>query len=305
MSLSKTEIEICEVGPRDGLQSLTRKFSVAEKVKMINQLTSAGAMRIEAGSFVNSKKVPNMSDFEEVLDRINRKTGVTICGLALNEKGVHRALSHGGVDEIRYVLVASETFSRINQGASIDQSVQILENVWRDIKKANKKFTVVIAAAFGCPYEGYVEETKVNELVRKSISFGADEILLADTIGVGVPNQVVNFSKSLKKIVKNKMFGFHFHNTRNTGYANAIAAVNSGAKILDSSIGGIGGCPFVPRATGNIATEDLLYLLSNSGYTSSLNDTKLLPIVGWLKSLIPNCVTGQLHESGYFPKKLP
>ena len=300
MSSSKSKIEICEVGPRDGLQNLKRKFSVNEKVKMINSLISAGVKRIEAGSFVNPKKVPNMADFEKVLDRINREKDVTICGLTLNEKGVQRALKHGGVNEIRHVLVASETFSKINQVASIDSSIQILENVASDIRKEEKKLCVVIAAAFGCPYEGKIKKTKVLNLVKRSLRCGADEILLADTIGVGVPDQVISFSESLRSIVGGKMFGFHFHNTRNTGYANAIAALSSGGKILDSSIGGIGGCPFVPRATGNIATEDLLYLTSKSGYHANFDESKLLDIVGWLRKRIPNSVSGQLYDSGYF-----
>ena len=303
MDLSEKRVEICEVGPRDGLQNLNRKFTVTERVEMINMLINAGATRIEAGSFVNAEKVPNMDDFEKVLDCINRRKGVTICGLTLNEKGVQRALSHGGVDEIRYVLVASETFSHINQGTSISKSIQMLKNTSSAIKKENKKLSVVIAAAFGCPYEGQVKQSKVLELVETSIHCHADEVVLGDTIGVGVPNQVVSFSKGLKPLVGDKAFGFHFHNTRNTGYANAFAAVSSGAKILDSSIGGIGGCPFVPKATGNIATEDLLYLLTNCGYSLDLDELKLLDIVGWLTNLVPNSVTGQLYQSGYIPTK--
>jgi hydroxymethylglutaryl-CoA lyase len=301
MELFSRKLEICEVGPRDGLQNLKRKFSVSERVDLVDRLIDAGACRIEVGSFVNTKRVPNMGGFEEVLDRIKRQKGVTISGLSLNEKGVERALSHGGLDEIRFVLVASDTFSKINQGASVSQTLQALRNVSKKIKIHNVKLSVVIAAAFGCPYEGNIKECKVIDLVKKSLSYGAKEIIVADTIGSGLPSQVTSFIKKVTPLLGEALLGFHFHNTRNTGYANAMAAINGGADILDASIGGIGGCPFVPNATGNIATEDLLYLIPNSEPGLSYNKLKLLEIVDWLKELIPEYLTGKLSDAGYFP----
>ena len=298
------QIEICEVGPRDGLQNLKRPFSVAEKVELINKLSDFGIPRIEAGSFVNVKKVPNMGDFESVLDMIKRKEKVTIAGLALNEKGVQRALSHGGVDEVRYVIVASNTFSKINQGTSVQQTLQMLENVASNVLKQKKKLSVVVAAAFGCPYEGEIPKLKVFDLLKRSLEFGADEIIVADTIGAGFPAQVEDFCNMIKSIIGDKLFGFHFHNTRNLGYANALAAINGGAHILDSSVGGLGGCPFVPKATGNIATEDLLYLLKKYRKAANLDSSELLEIVGWLTKLIPESITGQLYEAGFFPENI-
>lgn len=300
MAPSELTIKICDVSPRDGLQNLDRIFSVNEKVLLIKQLIAAGLRSIEVGSFVNPARVPQMAEIEEVLKRVNPPEGTCFAALTMNERGVDRALACG-VDELRYVIVASEVFSQHNQRATIKEAQAEFLSTAKKVHAHDRTSTAIIAAAFGCPYLGNVDPDVVQKIAMRAVEAGADAVIFADTIGAGVPTQVTDFCNNFRRSAGDIPFGFHFHNTRNTGYANAFAAVAGGASILDASIGGIGGCPFAPGATGNIATEDLLYMLQPSGVETGLNATALLRIVDWLANRIPDEITGQLSSAGYFP----
>ena len=300
MAPSEPTIKICDVSPRDGLQNLDRIFSVDEKVTLIKQLIGAGLRNIEVGSFVDPARVPQMAGIEDVLKRIDQPEGTCFAALTMNGQGVDRALACG-IDELRYVIVASEVFSHHNQRATIIEAEAEFSSTTKKAHAHDRTSTAVIAAAFGCPYSGNVDPDVVQKIAMRAVEAGADAVIFADTIGAGVPAQVTVFCNNFRRSAGDIPFGFHFHNTRNTGYANAFAAVAGGASILDTSIGGIGGCPFAPGATGNIATEDLLYMLQLSGVETGLNATALLGIVDWLADRIPDKITGQLSSAGFFP----
>lgn len=281
--MSVTRAQIVEVGPRDGLQNEPVMVTTDDKVGYLEALVDAGLTRIEAVSFVHPDRVPQMADAEAVMARVPRRAGVRYAGLVLNRRGLARAAG-AGVDEVNVVVVASETFSRRNQGTSIEDALRVAEDVVAGAAAAGLFTTVTIGAAFGCPFEGEVPARRVAAIARRAAATGADEIALADTIGVAVPADVTRRLDAVGEVTGTPL-RCHFHNTRNTGYANAVAALHSGATTLDASSGGIGGCPFAPRATGNIATEDLLYLLSRSGVETGLQ----LP-----KVLVPSARVGQL-----------
>ena len=294
-------VSICDVAARDGLQSEKRIWSVAERVELINRLAKTGIRRIEAVSFVNPKRVPQMADAEKVMAQIDREVDVRIAGLALNMKGVERALD-AGVDEVRYVVVASETFNQKNQGASIAETMTGLESIAGRVKASGKVFSAVIGASFGCPFEGEITTEAVVNIGVRLQALGVDEILLADTIGCAVPTEVRERVDGLQSVLEDSTaVGCHFHNTRNTGIANAVAAVESGVRILDASVGGIGGCPFAPRATGNISTEDLVYILRNMGYETSIDLPQLIDVATWVEDYFDDPLPGQVMKAGLFP----
>ena len=294
-------VSICDVAARDGLQSEKRIWSVAERVELINRLAKTGIPRIEAVSFVNPKRVPQMADAEKVMAQIDREVDVRIAGLALNMRGVERALD-AGVDEVRYVVVASETFNQKNQGASIAETMTGLESIAGRVKASGKVFSAVIGASFGCPFEGEITTEAVVNIGVRLQALGVDEILLADTIGCAVPSEVRERVDGLQSVLEDSTaVGCHFHNTRNTGIANAVAAVESGVRILDASVGGIGGCPFAPRATGNISTEDLVYVLRNMGYETSINLPRLIDVATWVEDYFDDPLPGQVMKAGLFP----
>ncbi|HEY9522048.1 MAG TPA: hydroxymethylglutaryl-CoA lyase, partial [Thermopolyspora sp.] len=236
------DIEVIEVGPRDGLQNEPVIVSTSAKVAYIEALVAAGLRRVEAVSFVHPKRVPQMADAEEVMARVPRVPGVRYAGLVLNERGLDRALK-AGVDEVNVVVVATETFSRRNQGMSVDDAVRGFGTIAARARAAGLGVSLTVAASFGCPFEGEVTPARVAELVRRCP--GAQEVALADTIGVGVPAGVRRLVKAVREVTPLPL-RFHFHNTRNTGYANAITAIEAGVTILDASAGGIGGCPYAP-----------------------------------------------------------
>lgn len=287
---------ICEVGPRDGLQNLARHFSVQERVTLIDELAKAGLRRIEAVSFVNPRNVPQMAGAEEVLAQIARPDGLEIAGLALNARGVERALACR-LDEIRFVVVASETFSMRNQGASIAETMAGFKTTAPRIKASGMRMTGVIAAAFGCPFEGDVPLARIIDIAGQLVAEGADEIVLADTIGVATPADVTLRISRTVSASQGRAVGVHFHNTRNLGLVNAYAALGAGATILDSSVGGLGGCPFAPRATGNIATEEIGLML---GDETGLSLSALLAICARIETLTGEAVPGQLAKAGLF-----
>ncbi|MFE3448986.1 hydroxymethylglutaryl-CoA lyase [Nonomuraea sp. NPDC059194] len=296
--MQSIDVEVIEVGPRDGLQNEPVIVPTAAKVAYIEALVTAGLRRVEAVSFVHPRRVPQMADAEEVMARVPRVSGVRYAGLVLNERGLDRALA-AGVDEVNVVVVATETFSRRNQGMSVDDAVRSFGVIAERASRAGLGVTLTVAASFGCPFEGEVEPARVAELVRRCP--GADEVALADTIGVGVPADVRRLAAAVGEATAAPL-RFHFHNTRNTGYANAVAALESGAAALDASAGGIGGCPFAPAATGNIATEDLLYLLHRSGVRTGADLPATLAAAALIEKQLGAAVPAQLGRAGMWPE---
>lgn len=296
-------IELLEVGPRDGLQMEPGVLPTAVKAELIERLLRAGLKRIEVASFVNPKKVPQMADAEELLGRLRRPEGVWFTGLVLNRKGLDRAIA-AGCNEIGMVVVASDTFNRRNQGVGTDESIAAWLDIARSAREAGIRAQVSISAAFGCPFEGEVPVERVLDVARRVAEAEPFEICFADTIGAGVPGQVTNLLRQARAALPDVRLRCHFHNTRNMGIANAHAAIEAGAVTLDASIGGLGGCPFAPAATGNIATEDLLYLLERSGIETGVSPTSLIETARWLQQQLGRTLPGMLMKAGPFPKAL-
>jgi len=276
-----SKIEIIEVGPRDGLQNQDTVLSTSDKLKLIEKLIAAGARRIEAASFVNPTRVPQMADAEAVCAGLPSHSPATFIGLVLNERGAERAIE-SGIAELGSVAVASDTFAMRNQKQTSAQSVDVSRSIIRMAKAAGRRAQATIAVAFGCPFEGEVPVKRVVAMAKAIAQEGPHEIAIADTIGVGVPLQVKTLVAALRAEIGDIPLRCHFHNTRNTGIANAMAAVEAGVLRLDASVGGIGGCPFAPAATGNIATEDLVYILERSGFETGYSLDALSAMVPWL-----------------------
>ena len=292
-------MEIVEVGPRDGLQNEAVMVSTDDKIDFVERTIAAGLRRIEATSFVHPKRVPQMADAEAVMAGVPRRSDVSYIGLVLNRRGFERAAA-AGVDEVNCVVLASETFSQRNQGMSVAESVQIVREIVKDARSAEIALSVTIGAAFGCPFEGEIAEEAVHALARLMGDLGVAEIALADTIGVGVPAQVSRLVAGVATAAPEVRLRCHFHNTRNTGYANAFAALDSGVTVLDAATGGIGGCPFAPNATGNIATDDLVYMLDRSHRETGADLEQLIATSRWLQGRLGN-ISGQLVRAGGFP----
>lgn len=297
-------VQIVEVAPRDGLQNEAARLDTATKVQLINAAVDAGARRIEATSFVHPRRVPQMADAEAVMDAVPRRAGVAYIGLALNLQGVERALS-ARCDEINLVVVASETFNQRNQGTSSDATLAMIEEATGTIHAAGARVSVTVAASFGCPFEGEVPTGRVVELARRVVAAGCDELALADTIGVAVPRDIHQRVEAVRGAVGGVSFRLHLHDTRHTGIANAQAAIDAGVDVLDAALGGIGGCPFAPAATGNIATEDLLYLLDRSGIAHGWSTPAAIEIVSWLEKRLGHALPGMLARAGAFPPSVP
>ncbi len=294
------KIEIIEVGPRDGLQSQSVPLPTAVKAELIARLVAAGLRRIEVTSFVNPKRVPQMADAEALLAALPKVPGVSYIGLVLNRKGFERARA-AGCDEVGMAVSASDSFNRRNQGVSTQESIEAWLDIAPAARAAGIKAHVTIATAFGCPYEGAVDAQRVFEIAEQCADGGPGELAIADTIGVGVPTQVADLLSGLRERLPGTPLRAHFHNTRNTGLANAYAAVTAGAAALDASIGGIGGCPFAPAATGNIATEDLRYLLGRMGVETGVSIDSLIATSRWLELQLGVPVPGMVVKAGNFP----
>ncbi len=294
-------IDIVEVGPRDGLQSEPGVVATAVKVEFIERAIANGLRRSEVASFVNPKRVPQMADAEAVVAALPRREGVHYIGLVLNDKGFERAAA-AGCNEIGMAVVASETFNRRNNGCSVDESVAAWLRIAAAAQDAGIRAQVTVSAAFGCPFEGEVPVERVVELAQRVAEARPFEIALADTIGVGVPAQVTEIVSRVREAVPGIALRCHFHNTRNTGLANAFAAVQAGVHTLDASLGGIGGCPFAPAATGNIPTEDLVYLLHRSGYETGVDLDGAIETGHWLQERLGRPVPGMLVKAGNFPR---
>ena len=290
-------IEIVDVGPRDGLQNEDRTLSPEVRSELCEKLAAAGVPRIEAASFVNPKRVPQMAGAEDVMAAIEHAQGTTYAGLVLNERGYERAIE-AGVDEVRYAFPVTETFAKRNQNTTVAEATQLAARLVERARLDGVRVSITLSAAFGDPFEGRVEPEHVLRIADEVAGSAPDEIVLADTIGVGVPSQVRNLVESVA--THGITVGCHFHDTRNTGMANAAAAVESGATVLDASVGGTGGCPFAPRATGNIATEDLVYLLHGMGYETGIDLDALIEVAAWLAQQLGKELPGQVYKAGNF-----
>jgi hydroxymethylglutaryl-CoA lyase len=295
-----SHIELVEVGPRDGLQNESTHFSTETKLAFIERAYAAGLRRIEVASFVNPKRVPAMADAEAVLAGLTHHTDLRSIGLVLNAKGFERAAA-AGCREIGMAVVASDTFNQRNQGVTTDESIAAWLEIAAKARAVGLRYQVTVAAAFGCPFEGEVPIERVVEIARRVAEAQPIEIAVADTIGVAVPTHVTELITRLREALPGMPLRGHFHNTRNTGLANAYAAVAAGVSTLDASIGGIGGCPFAPAATGNIPTEDLVYLLSRMGVDTGVDLERLITTAHWLEDHLGRPVPGALSKSGSFP----
>jgi hydroxymethylglutaryl-CoA lyase len=301
---TRNVIEIVEVGPRDGLQSEPGVLPTATKVEFIERAIAAGLRRIEVTSFVNPRRVPQMADAEAVLAALPRRAGVHYVGLVLNQKGFERAAA-AGCTEIGMAVVASDTFNRRNQGVSTEESIAAWHGIASAAHRAGIRAQVTVSAAFGCPFEGEVPVARVVDVVQRVAEAEPFEIALADTIGVGVPAQVTELVGRVREAAPGVALRCHFHNTRNTGLANSYAAVQAGVRTLDASLGGIGGCPFAPAATGNIPTEDLLYMLQRCGYETGVSLAAAIETGKWLQEQLGRPVPGMLVKAGDFPRPAP
>ena len=281
-------LTLCDVGPRDGLQNEAEPLEPATRAELVNRLAAAGLPRVEAVSFVRDDRVPQMARAEEVVAGIERREGTEYSGLVLNEQGYER-FAQTGLDRVNATLGATEEFNRRNGNASLEEAVARVERI---LAASERPATVTISVAFGCPFEGRVDRGVVADLAAR---LGGAEVVLADTIGVAAPREV----RSL--VARTGAAGFHGHNTRNTGYANALAALEAGAGVLDASVGGLGGCPYAPRASGNVATEDLVYLLEHEGVETGVDLDALIETATWLEGIFGRRLEGQLYRAGTFP----
>ena len=294
-------MQIVDVAPRDGLQSDPAVVSTATKVELIARLVAAGVTRLEATSFVNPKRVPQMADAEQLMAALPRLEGVSYIGLVMNRRGLDRALA-AGVDEINAVVVCSDTFCERNQGTTTSEALAVWSELAEEAHAAGVTAGVTLAASFGCPYEGEMPVSRLVDVAARAAESGPAEIALADSIGVAVPPDVTSRVAAVREVIGDGVaLRAHFHNTRNTGFANTVAAVDAGVTVLDSSLGGIGGCPFAPAATGNIATEDLAYLLERMGVETGLSLEALCESAQWLEEALEHPVPGLLSKAGGFP----
>jgi len=299
--MNQERIEIVEVGPRDGLQSESQVLPTDAKVEFVRRLVASGLERIEVASFVNPRRVPQMADAEAVLASLS-SAGVRgrFIGLVLNRKGFERALA-AGCTEVGMAIAASESFSQRNQGCSVDEGLAAWLDIAQRARDAGIRAQPTISTAFGCPFEGEMPAERVVRLAERAAAGTPDEIAVADTIGVAVPTQVSEVIAGLRRAIPATRLRAHFHNTRNTGIANAYAAVQAGVRALDASCGGIGGCPFAPAATGNIPTEDLIYMLHRMGFDTGVDLAALLDTSRWLQQTLDHAVPGMLVKAGIFP----
>lgn len=293
-------IEIVEVGPRDGLQNEKTLLEVDQKIEFIKRLEAAGARRMETVSFVNPKRVPQMAGAEEISDALPHKDGRSRIGLVLNERGYDRCVA-AGCDEANVVVCATDGFGIRNQGASVDEQIAALQAIAGKRAPGDPVVTVTVSVAFGCPFDGEVSDEQVLKIVRAAHELKLPEVALADTIGVADPWLVRRRIELARKAAPDARLRMHFHDTRNTGLANAYASVEAGVDILDASCGGLGGCPFAPNATGNIGTEDLVYMLERAGFETGYDLGQLIGTAQWVTGLLGKTPTAAVTKAGLFP----
>jgi (R)-citramalyl-CoA lyase len=291
-------VSVCEVGPRDGLQNEPETLAPDVRAELVRRLLAAGLRTVEVASFVDPRRVPQMANAEGVVAGIGRHDGAVLAGLALNERGFER-LYASGLEEARFAFGVTDSFNRRNQGASVEESLAAAARVVERGRELGLRTAVTLSVAFGCPFEGEVDPGRVVELAGRVATARPDTLLLADTIGVASPSAVRSLVERVASL--GPQIGGHFHNTRNTGYANALTALEAGATVLDSSIGGLGGCPFAPNATGNIATEDLAYALEREGVRTGIDLDAAIEVAHWLESLLGRTLEGLVHRAGAFP----
>ncbi len=295
-------IEIVEVGPRDGLQNEKAILSVEEKLDLIRRLEAAGARRTEVVSFVNPNRVPQMAGAEEIMDALGgpdpKRSRI---GLVLNMRGWERCVSTG-CDEANVVVCASDGFGVKNQGATVNQQLDTLAAiVERQAIDGGPPITATISVAFGCPFDGEISEDQVVAIAREAAAMNVPEIAIADTIGVADPWTVRRRIEAVRAAAPDARLRMHFHDTRNTGLANAFASVEAGVDILDASVGGLGGCPFAPAATGNIGTEDLVYMLERAGFETGYDLSALIAIGRDISERLGKAPASSLARAGGFP----
>jgi hydroxymethylglutaryl-CoA lyase len=286
-------VTLCDVGPRDGLQNEPDVLTPEVRAELVNRLAAAGLPRVEAASFVRADRVPQMAGAEEVVAGIERRDGTEYSGLVLNERGYER-LRATELDRVNCTLAATESFSRRNANASVDEAAEHVRSI---VAASELPCTVTVSVAFGCPFEGEVDPSRVVDLCARLE--GADELVLADTIGVATPGAVKRLTARVAEL--GRPVGFHGHDTRHTGVASAWAAVEAGATVLDASVAGLGGCPFAPRATGNVATEDVVYLLEREGVETGVDLDALIAVAEWLERLLGRTLPGRVYRAGRFP----
>jgi hydroxymethylglutaryl-CoA lyase len=294
-------IEIVEVGPRDGLQNEKALLEVDQKLEFIHRLEAAGARRMETVSFVNAKRVPQMAGAEEISAALPHAEGRSRIGLVLNERGWDRCVA-AACDEANIVVCATDGFGIRNQGASAEEQVAAMQAIAaRQKAQGGPPITVTISVAFGCPFDGEVSEDQVLRIVRAAAESGVAEIALADTIGVADPWLVRQRVEATRKAAPNQRLRMHFHDTRNTGLANAYASIEAGVDVLDASCGGLGGCPFAPDATGNIGTEDLVYMLERAGFATGYDLDGLIGTAKWMAGILGKPPAASVSRAGVFP----
>jgi len=299
-SVLHQHVELVEVGPRDGLQNEATLLATVDKVELIQRLIQAGSRRLEVASFVNPKRVPQMADAEAVLATLPQSNHVCRIGLVLNRKGLDRAIA-AGCDEIGLVAVATNTFGLKNQGMDIEQSIASCKELIPIAKEAGLTVQVTLSVSFGCPYEGEVDSQHVLDIAKRLAELQPRELALADTIGVAVPIQVQHLFERIYAFAPALTLRGHFHNTRDTALSNILAAYQTGVRVFDTSIGGIGGCPFAPKASGNVATEDVVFALERSGIQTGLSLNSLIETSQWLQQKLHHPLPSALVRAGAFP----
>jgi len=296
-----SKVSILEVGPRDGLQSEPEILPTEIKKEFITRTINAGIKNIEVTSFVHPKKVPQMADAEKLVESLPERDDVTYIGLIMNQRGFERARDCG-IDEVGMVIVSTDTYNMKNQNVVTQQSIDNWLDIASSAKSAGIRTSVVIACSFGCPYEGEVDPEHIASIAEQILKGEPDVIGLADSVGVAVPNQIKTTFALIKDLAPTIPLRTHLHNTRNTGLANAAAAVEAGVTIIDASTGGIGGCPFAPKATGNIPTDDLLYMLDRSGIETGVNLKEIVKTTDWLENQLGRSVPAMVPKAGIFPE---
>ncbi len=295
-------LEIVEVSPRDGLQNEKQAISTERKLELINRAIAAGAKRLEVTSFVNPKAVPQMADADDVCAGLTARDDVTYIGLVMNMRGADRAIATGAIDQLGAVAVATDGLGIANQGQSSEETVEVCRQIIERAQQAGLTAQATIAASFGCPFDGEVDEDRVVAMAAELAKAGPVEIALADTIGVGNPAHVARLVAQVKEAVGPLPVRVHFHNTRGTGLANVWAAIGAGASVIDASIGGLGGCPFAPGAAGNVATEDVHYMLDRAGIETGLSLDALIETNHWLSAVMDKEMPAMVGKAGGFPK---
>jgi len=293
-------VTVCDVGPRDGLQNEAIHLEPGVRAELVSWLARCGLPRVEAVSFVDPRRVPQMGGAEEVVAAAEVVRGTTYSGLVLNEKGYERLVA-AGLREAHIAFACTETFNRRNQNASVEESIQASARIIERAHDDGVRTTVTLAVAFGCPFEGEVDPATVLDIASRVVAAGIDELMLADTIGVGVPGEV-------RRLVDGALeagvpVGVHLHDTRHTAVANAFAALEAGGTLFDAAVGGIGGCPFAPRATGNVCTEDLLYAFHREGVETGVDLDALIEVAEWLSTQLGRTLPGRVYRAGNWPNK--